>query len=159
MEGDRYETKKMSDAIKMCGYELQPTSVAMDEIYRLLSWAVYAPQEAAAMPPPELGEDARGLLLKVFADVGKRIREETKDLASYHRRHVLRKLLLAEVAGPSSSSADVAEEDEEKSPKGEHAVHRRNPLRVPGPLVDIWKLPPSLKKADATGDGGNESDV
>ncbi|KAJ2059611.1 hypothetical protein GGI17_004313 [Coemansia sp. S146] len=157
MDGDRYEMKKMSDAIKMCGYELHPTSVAMDEIYRLLSWAVYAPQEASAPPPPEMGDDARGLLLKVFADVGKRIREETKDLAAYHRRHVLRKLLLAEAAGPSS--ADAVEEDEERSPKGEHAVHRRNPLRVPGPLVDIWKLPPSLKKADANGDDGHESDV
>ncbi|KAJ2693838.1 hypothetical protein H4218_005875 [Coemansia sp. IMI 209128] len=152
VEGDRYEMKKLSDAIKMCGYEMHSTSVAMDEIYRLLAWSVYAPHEGGVVP--EVGEEARGLLLRVFAEVGRRVREETKDLASYHRRHVLRKLLLADAVSPPEESNDV---DEEKSPRGEHSVHRRNPLRVPGPLVDIWKMPPSPKKADVT--GGHESDA
>ncbi|KAJ2741963.1 hypothetical protein GGI20_004815 [Coemansia sp. BCRC 34301] len=155
---DRYEMKKMSDAVKMCGYELQPSLPALDEVYRLLAWAVHPPPQSSATP--EVSEEARALVLRVFADVGRRIRSETNDLASYHRRHVLRKLLLAENVGQSPSVAEHAEDDEVKSPKSELAVHRRNPLRVPGPLIDIWKLPPSLKKPGAAaGDDHHESDL
>ncbi|KAJ2910107.1 hypothetical protein GGI21_001206 [Coemansia aciculifera] len=157
---DRYELKKMSDAIKMCGYELpEPSAPAIGDVYRLLAWAVHSPQPG---PAPEVSEEVRALVLRVFADVGRRIRMETRDLAAYHRRHVLRKLLLAEAATPSEleppHAADNEEEHEEgvKSPRSESAVHRRNPLRVPGPLVDIWKLPLAFKKAGTTVDDGED---
>ncbi|KAJ1934464.1 hypothetical protein GGF37_006354, partial [Kickxella alabastrina] len=42
---DRYELMKMSDALKMCGYELgvvDPGTGAVDEVYQIISWAVRA---------------------------------------------------------------------------------------------------------------------
>ncbi|KAJ2318990.1 hypothetical protein GGI00_006494, partial [Coemansia sp. RSA 2681] len=146
---DRYEMKKMADAVRMCGYEEQQRasssssfssfSHALDDVYRLLAWAVHGATGAAEQP--EIGEEAKALVLRVFADIGRRIRVETVDLAAYHRRHVLRKLLLAEAAGPATATAAAAEPhaaeetmEEVGSPRSEHAVHRRNPLRVPGPL-------------------------
>ncbi|KAJ2470212.1 hypothetical protein GGI02_003077 [Coemansia sp. RSA 2322] len=158
---DRYELMKMSDALKMCGYELgvvDPATVPLDQIYRLLAWAVHAPgPQSPAHPVPELCEEARTLLLRVFASIGRRIREETKDMAAYHRRHVLRKLMQASATSPDGqeTAGAMEDEDEAKSPR-ESAVHRRNPLRVPGPLVDIWKSP--YKKA-AGGEDGHESPV
>ncbi|KAJ1725758.1 hypothetical protein LPJ53_000019 [Coemansia erecta] len=147
---DRYELMKMSDALKMCGFELGASEAGVEhlnEVYRLLSWAVHAAgPNGPAQPLPPLSEEAKGDLIRVFASVGRRIREETKDMAGYHRRHALRKLMLAKSARSESS---MPEDGESKG----NAVHRRNPLKVPGPLVDIWKVP--YKKA--SGNDGNES--
>ncbi|KAJ2726410.1 hypothetical protein GGI07_000548 [Coemansia sp. Benny D115] len=138
---DRYELMKMSDALKMCGYELAELegieNNLFNEIYRMLSWAVHAAgPNGPTHPEPPMSEEARTVLLRVFSSLGRRIREETKDMAGYHRRHALRKLLLA---GRMDSSVKDA------------VVHRRNPLRIPGPLVDIWREP--YKKTN----DGNES--
>ncbi|KAJ2776269.1 hypothetical protein GGI15_004894, partial [Coemansia interrupta] len=145
---DRYELMKMSDALKMCGFELgvpEPGTEHLAEIYRLLSWAVHASGPSGPSHPlPPLSEEAKGDLIRVFASIGRRIREETKDMAGYHRRHALRKLMLAKTARSESS---MQEDGEARG----NAVHRRNPLKIPGPLIDIWKVP--YKKAN--GNDGN----
>ncbi|PIA13699.1 hypothetical protein COEREDRAFT_83299 [Coemansia reversa NRRL 1564] len=164
---DRYELMKMSEALKMCSYELDVVDLAtepINEVYRLLSWSVHATGPlGAANPPPPLSDAAKSVLLRVFASIGNRIREETKDMAGYQRRHALRKLILAEYSetpGSPSTAATMTGVDEEigtpTTPKSsrEQVAHRRNPLRIPGPLVDIWKEP--YKKAAAE-DGGHES--
>ncbi|KAJ2705577.1 hypothetical protein H4R19_005108 [Coemansia spiralis] len=149
-EAEKYEQMKMCDALKMCGYSLDVAnlgSAPISEVYLLLSWVVHP-----AGPCPPLSATARGVLLKVFASIGSRLREETRDMAAYHRRHALRKLLLASEAPPrDDADHDGGNDDEGLSPKD--LALRRNPLKIPAPLVDIWKEP--YKKA-ASG-GGHDS--
>ncbi|KAJ2356090.1 hypothetical protein GGF43_002291 [Coemansia sp. RSA 2618] len=151
--GERYEQMKMSDALKMCGYELGASTSGTEpvqEVYRLLSWAVHAAgPNGAVHEAPVLSDAGRTVLLRVFAAMGSRIREETRDMAGYHRRHALRKLILAESEAPAAD-----EDDAPVSPRG--AAHRRNPLRIPGPLIDIWKEP-YKKSADARNSAEHES--
>ncbi|KAI9471529.1 hypothetical protein LPJ78_002433 [Coemansia sp. RSA 989] len=140
--GERYELMKMADALKMCGYELgvaDEDTESIQQVYRLLSWSVHeaGPGGITQLPPPPLSDAAKTVLLKVFASIGRRIREETRDMAGYHRRHALRKLILAD--GMDSSIDDESMPGTPISPKG--VAHRRNPLRIPGPLIDIWKEP------------------
>ncbi|KAJ1938164.1 hypothetical protein EC988_007671, partial [Linderina pennispora] len=126
-----YEMIKMSDCLKMCGYELGVVdlkSQPFDEIYRLLSWSVHAGGPSTMpRPSPPISDSAKTILLKVVAAIGRRIREETKDMAAYHRRHANRKLMLAQKG--------------ELLPQDDKGIHRRNPLKIPAPLVDIWKVP------------------
>ncbi|KAJ2808734.1 hypothetical protein H4R20_000679 [Coemansia guatemalensis] len=165
---DRYELMKMSEALKMCSYELGVVDLATEpisEVYRLLSWSVHATGPlGASNPPPPLSDAAKSVLLRVFASIGNRIREETKDMAGYQRRHALRKLILAdssETPRSPSTAPTVTGADEEigtpTTPKSakEQATHRRNPLKIPGPLVDIWKEP--YKKSVADYEAGHES--
>ncbi|KAJ2772278.1 hypothetical protein IWQ57_001830 [Coemansia nantahalensis] len=150
---EKYEQMKMCDALKMCGYNLDVAnlgSVPISEVYLLLSWAVHP-----AGPCPQLSATARGVLLKVFASVGSRFREETKDMAAYHRRHALRKLLLASDASPKDDGDDDGDDDEGQSPKD--LALRRNPLKIPAPLVDIWKEPYKKAAGGGAGGGGHES--
>ncbi|KAI9502320.1 hypothetical protein BX070DRAFT_227147, partial [Coemansia spiralis] len=158
---DRYELMKMSDALKLCGYELgvvDPTTAPFFEVYRLLSWAVHAAgPNGPAHPSPPLTDEAKGILLRVFASIGRRIREETKDMAGYHRRHVLRKLMLAEsMEADRASSVPMAMDDEydaeyaESRTPREQPVNRRNPLKIPGSLIDIWR---ELYKKNTENDG------
>ncbi|KAJ2400566.1 hypothetical protein GGI23_001955 [Coemansia sp. RSA 2559] len=152
---DRYEMMKLCEALKLCGYELgvvDPTTEPFFDIYRMLAWSVHSGAPGGqAHPPPPLSDEAKTILLRVFASIGRRIREETKDMAGYHRRHVLRKLMLADctgsLGGGRSPSADTTtiDETEPLSPK-DNAMQRRNPLKIPGPLIDIWKEP--FKKPD-----------
>ncbi|KAJ2550891.1 DNA-binding transcription factor yap1, partial [Coemansia sp. RSA 1933] len=131
---DRYEMMKMCDALKLCGYELgvvDPTTEPFFDVYRMLAWSVHSsgPNGGPAHPPPPISDEAKSILLRVFASIGRRIREETKDMAGYHRRHVLRKLMLADCAEPlgrspsvDTAAAAAAEEGEPMSPK-ENAMH------------------------------------
>lgn len=118
---DRYELMKISDSLKVCGYQLNQPTNELEEIYRLLAWSMHP----GAVEAPDLSAKARDSLLRVFGEVGHRIREETDGMAGYHRRHVLRKLLVPKEGGT-----------------------RRNPLKIPGPIVDIWKDPHSSKKVN-----------
>ncbi|KAJ1755580.1 hypothetical protein LPJ69_005051 [Coemansia sp. RSA 1752] len=173
--GDRYEQLKMSDALKVCGYELGVADVGSEpvqEAYRVLAWCVHAAGPSAAHAVPPLSEAGKTVLLRVFASIGCRIREETRDMAGYHRRHALRKLVLA---GAEGQGGETPRENEAQSgsvhetqngsvyetPQGlghetqglahetqgsangslRGAALRRNPLRIPGPLIDIWKEP------------------
>ncbi|KAJ2157374.1 hypothetical protein GGF46_004550 [Coemansia sp. RSA 552] len=151
LTGDRYELMKMSDALKMCGYELGLVNMTVTEpfyeVYRLLAWSVHSagPNGMVVPAPPPLSEPAKNILLRVFASIGSRIREETKDMAGYHRRHMVRKLVHMDSRGSPPRSASVGEELS-NTPK-DQLVQRRNPLKIPGPLVDIWKEP--YKKASA----------
>ncbi|KAJ2839429.1 hypothetical protein J3B02_006306, partial [Coemansia erecta] len=152
LNDDRYELMKMSDALKMCGYELgvvYSDTEFINEVYRMLSWAVHAAgPNGPSHPAPSLSDEARDVLLRVFASAGRRIREETRDMAGYHRRHALRKLMLAR----ANRQENIVDEDG-ASNKDSNLVHRRNPLKIPGPLVDIWRVP--YKKSNAN--DGNES--
>ncbi|KAJ1891964.1 hypothetical protein LPJ66_006624 [Kickxella alabastrina] len=164
---DRYELMKMSDALKMCGYELgvvNPGTGAVDEVYQIISWAVRAAGPSGPThPPPGLSEEGRGVLLKCFATVGRRIREESRDMAAYHRRHALRKLALAEKQKQKQQQQQKVEgemedvETEAEAGKNKPA-HRRNPLRIPGPLVDIWREP-YKKSHDNEPAAGHDSQV
>ncbi|KAJ1732363.1 hypothetical protein LPJ72_003457 [Coemansia sp. Benny D160-2] len=154
---DRYELMKMCDALKLCGYELgvvDPTTEPFFDVYRMLAWSVHpAGPNGSAHPPPPISDDARSMLVRVFASIGRRIREETKDMAGYHRRHVLRKLMLADCAEQPSArspSIDTAVGDSASRTARENAMHRRNPLKIPGPLIDIWREP--FKKSAADND-------
>ncbi|KAJ1877224.1 hypothetical protein H4R99_004674 [Coemansia sp. RSA 1722] len=157
LNDDRYELMKMSDALKMCGYELgvvYSDTEAVNEVYRMLSWAVHAAgPNGPSHQAPQLSEDAKKVLLRVFASAGRRIREETKDMAGYHRRHALRKLMLAKATKSESVNDENGDGDGEARMKKEQLVHRRNPLKIPGPLVDIWREP--YKKSNEN--EGNES--
>ncbi|KAJ1724013.1 hypothetical protein LPJ61_005781 [Coemansia biformis] len=136
----------MCDALKMCGYNLDVAnlgSAPISEVYHLLSWAVHP-----AGPCPPLSATAKGVLLKVFASIGSRFREETKDMAAYQRRNALRKLIQASEA----SQKDDDDNDAAARSPSDPAV-RRNPLKIPPPLIDIWKEP--YKKA--TNSAGHES--
>ncbi|KAJ2079501.1 hypothetical protein H4R24_003734 [Coemansia sp. RSA 988] len=165
---DRYELMKMSEALKMCSYELGVVDLAtepINEVYRLLSWSVHATGPLGVEnPPPPLSDAAKSVLLRVFASIGNRIREETKDMAGYQRRHALRKLILADYSEmpwtPSTAQAMTGADEELGSlttPKSskEQTAYRRNPLKIPGPLVDIWKEP--YKKSVADDEAGHES--
>ncbi|KAJ1841997.1 hypothetical protein LPJ73_005937, partial [Coemansia sp. RSA 2703] len=64
---DRYELMKLSDALKMCGYELGVADVGaehLNEVYRMLSWSVHAAgPNGPAHPPPPLSEEAKNDLI------------------------------------------------------------------------------------------------
>ncbi|KAJ1662990.1 hypothetical protein IW140_004717 [Coemansia sp. RSA 1813] len=161
---DRYELMKLCDALKLCGYELgvvDPTTEPFFDVYRMLAWSVHsAGPSGPAHPPPPISDEAKSILVRVFASIGRRIREETKDMAGYHRRHVLRKLMLAdctESLGRSPSVDTTVDEGEPMTPK-ENAMHRRNPLKIPGPLIDIWKEP-FKKAADNDDDHDHDHDA
>ncbi|KAJ2498721.1 hypothetical protein GGH96_004079 [Coemansia sp. RSA 1972] len=171
--GDRYEQLKMSDALKVCGYELGVADVGSEpvqEAYRVLAWCVHAAGPSAAHAVPPLSEAGKTVLLRVFASIGCRIREETRDMAGYHRRHALRKLVLAGAEGETPREGEaqsgsvhetlngsvyetpqglahdmqgLAHDTPQGSANGSlrGAALRRNPLRIPGPLIDIWKEP------------------
>ncbi|KAJ2483202.1 hypothetical protein IWW56_000550 [Coemansia sp. RSA 2131] len=190
--GDRYEQLKMSDALKVCGYELgvaEAGSEPVQEAYRVLAWCVHAAGPSAAHAAPPLSEAGKTVLLRVFASIGCRIREETRDMAGYHRRHALRKLVLAGAEGmgcetpreggeaqngsvhetPQGSAQEtqglghemqgLAHDTPQGSANGSlrGSALRRNPLRIPGPLIDIWKEP--YKKPETRTSMDRESQV